>query len=77
MQRAMLNGEPISQGFRPDENGVIPHRLTPLNSHQNPSTIAVLYRDGALLTFLFDRSTTIVDLVTRVSRAGTVRKVVL
>ena len=77
MQRAMLNGEPISQGFRPDENGVIPHRLAPRTSSQNPATVAVAYRDGAILTFLFDRSTTIVDLVTMVSRAGTVRKVVL
>jgi len=77
MQRAMLNGEPISQGFRPDENGVIPHRLAPRRSPQNPATVAVSYRDGALLTFLFDRSTPIVDLMAMVSRAGAVRKVVL
>lgn len=44
---------------------------------QGQSKVFVLYRDGAVLTFLFDRSTTIVDLVTMVSRAGTVRKVVL
>lgn len=44
---------------------------------QGQSKVFVLNRDGAVLTFLFDRSTTIVDLVTRVSRAGTVRKVVL
>ena len=77
MQRAMLNGESTRQGFRPDENGVIPHRLAPRRSSQNPATVAVSYRDGAVLTFLFDRSTTIADLVTMVSRAGTVRKVVL
>ena len=44
---------------------------------QGQSKVFVLYRDGAVLTFLFDRSTTIVDLVTMVYRAGTVRKVVL
>ncbi|MHB1280293.1 MAG: hypothetical protein ACYCYL_03545 [Acidithiobacillus sp.] len=41
------------------------------------SKVFVLYRDGAVLTFLFDRSTTVVDLMTMISRAGTVRKVVL
>ncbi|MHB1279656.1 MAG: hypothetical protein ACYCYL_00195 [Acidithiobacillus sp.] len=44
---------------------------------QGQSKVFVLYRDGAVLTFLFDHSTTIVDLVTMVSRVGTVRKVVL
>ncbi|MBU2823706.1 hypothetical protein HF283_06230 [Acidithiobacillus ferrooxidans] len=77
MQRAMLNGEPVRQGIRPNADRVAPLHLTPLNSHQNPSTIAVLYRDGALLTFLFDRSTPIVDLMAMVARAGAVRKVVL
>ena len=42
-----------------------------------PMPVAVSYRDGAVLTFLFDRSTTIVDLATLIARAGTVRKVVL
>ena len=44
---------------------------------QGQSKVFVLYRDGAVLTFLFDRSTTIVDLITMVSRAGTVQKMVL
>ncbi|MGE0047509.1 MAG: hypothetical protein AB7T01_01030 [Acidithiobacillus sp.] len=77
MQRAMLNGEPARQGIRPNADRVAPLHLTPHRSPQNPSTVAVSYRDGAVLTFLFDRSTTIVELVTMVSRAGTVRKVVL
>lgn len=77
MQRARLNGESTKQGFRPNADRVAPQHLTHLNSYQNPSTIAVLYRDGAVLTFLFDRSTTIVDLVAMIGRAGTVRKVAL
>jgi hypothetical protein len=77
MQRAILNGEPIRQGFRPNVDRVIPQHLTPRKSSQNPATVSVAYRDGAVLTFLFDRSTTIVDLMTMVSRAGTVRKVAL
>ena len=77
MRRAMLNGEPTRQGFRPNGGGVVPQHQTPHKSPQNPSTVAVSYRDGALLTFLFDRSTTIVDLVAMISRAGPVRKVVL
>ncbi|MHB1678872.1 MAG: hypothetical protein ACYCSS_15320 [Sulfuriferula sp.] len=77
MQRAMLDGEPIRHGFRPNENGAIPHRLAPCRSPQNPAAVPVTYRDGAVLTFLFDRSTTIVDLMAMISRAGTVRKVVL
>ena len=44
---------------------------------QGQSKVFVLYRDGVVLTFLFDRSTPIVDLMAMVSRAGTVRKVVL
>lgn len=77
MQRAMLNGEPVRQWIRPNADRAEPLHLTPLNSHQNPSTIVVLYRDGAVLTFLFDRSTPIVDLMAMVARAGAVRKVVL
>ena len=77
MQRAMLNGEPTRQGFRPNGGGVVPQHLTPHRSPQNPSTVAVSYHDGAVLTFLFDRSTTIMDLVSMISRAGPVRKVVL
>ena len=77
MRRAMLNGEPTRQGFRPNGGGVVSQHLTPNRSTQNPSTVAVSYRDGAVLTFLFDRSTTIMDLVSMISRAGPVRKVVL
>ncbi len=39
--------------------------------------VAVSYHDGAVLTFLFDRSTPIADLAGLIARAGTVRKVVL
>ena len=77
MQRAMLDGEPIRQRYRSNGDGVVAHRLAPRSSPQNPATVAVSYRDGAVLTFLFDRSTTIVDLVGMISRAGRVRKVVL
>ena len=77
MQRAMLNGEPTRQGFRPNGGGVVHQHLTPHSPPQNPSTVAVSYHDGAVLTFLFDRSTTIVDLVAMIGRAGQVRKVVL
>lgn len=77
MQRAMLNGEPTRQVFRPDGGEVVPQHLTPHRSPQNPSTVTVSYHDGAVLTFLFDRSTTIMDLVSMISRAGPVRKVVL
>ena len=74
MQRAMHNGEPIRQRFRPNADGAAPQHP---RSSQNHATVSVAYRDGAVLTFLFDRSTTIADLVTMVSRAGAVRKVVL
>ncbi|MHB0888073.1 hypothetical protein [Acidithiobacillus sp.] len=42
-----------------------------------PIPVAVSYRDGAVLTFLFDRATPIRDLSALIRRAGTVRKVVL
>ena len=85
MQRAMLNGEPIRQGFRPDVSIHVSDETNleevtpplPSKSSQNHATVSVAYRDGAVLTFLFDRSTTIVDLVAMISRAGTVRKVAL
>ena len=77
MQRSMLNGEPLRRGFHPNADWVVPQHLTPLRSSQNHINVAVSYRDGAVLTFLFDRSTTVVDLMAMVSRAGTVRKVVL
>lgn len=73
----MLNGESTRQGFRPNADGVVPQHLIPPRSSQNHATVSVAYRDGAVLTFLFDRSTTIVDLMTMASRAGAVRKVVL
>ena len=44
---------------------------------QGQSKVFVLYCNGVVLAFLFDRSTPIVDLMAMVSRAGTVRKVVL
>ena len=74
MQRAMHKGEPIRQRFRPNADGAAPQHP---RSPQNHATVSVAYRDGAVLTFLFDRSTPIVDLMAMVSRAGTVRKVVL
>jgi len=77
MQNAMFHGIPGREGHRPDVNGAFPHRLSPRGSHQQLALVPVTYRDGAVLTFLFDRSTTIVDLMAMVSRAGSVRKVVL
>lgn len=77
MQRAMLNGELLGQEFHSNENGVAPQHLVPLRSSQNHMAVAVSYRDGAVLTFLVDRATPIVDLMAMISRAGTVRKVVL
>ena len=74
MQRAMHNGEPIRQRFRPNADGAAPQHP---RSSQNHATVSVAYRDGAVLTFLFDRSTPIVDLMAMVARAGAVRKVVL
>lgn len=84
MQRAMLNDGSIRQGFRPDVSIHVSdetnlEEVTPLpsKSSQHHTTVSVAYRDGAALTFLFDRSTTIADLGTMISRAGTVRKVAL
>lgn len=77
MQRATLNGELISQRFHPNVDRAFPYPLSIHKSSWNPATVSVIYRDGAILTFLFDHTTTIVDLMTMVSRAGTVRKVVL
>ena len=42
-----------------------------------PIPVAVSYRDGAVLTFLFDRAIPIRDLSALIRRAGQVRKVVL
>lgn len=75
--QALINGEPTTNGFRPN-GGRATQRLTPRTpSRQHPSRITVSYRDGAVLTFLFDRSTTIVDLRAMINRAGQVRKVIL
>lgn len=41
------------------------------------SRVDVAYTDGTVLTYLFPRSTRIVDLVSMIARAGRVRKVVL
>jgi hypothetical protein len=73
----MLNGETPRQGFRPNADVVVLQHLISLRYSQVPATVSVAYHDGAVLTFLFDRSTTIADLMTMVSRAGTVRKVML
>lgn len=73
----MLNGETPRQRFRPNADVVVLQHLISLRSCQVPATVSVAYHDGAVLTFLFDRSTTIADLMTMVSRAGTVQKVIL
>jgi len=39
--------------------------------------IAVQYRDGLVLTFLFERSVRVIDLMAAISRAGWVSKVVV
>ncbi|MBU2783585.1 hypothetical protein HAP99_10430 [Acidithiobacillus caldus] len=77
MQRPSIIGEPTTNGFRPN-GGRVAQRLTPRTSpRQHPSRVTVSYRDGAVLTFLFDRSMTIVDVRAMISRAGQVRKVIL
>lgn len=77
MQRAPQDSKPISQGFRPGGDRVA-QRLTPRTLPcQNPSTVAVSYSDGAVLTFLFPRTIRITDLNAAISRAGRVRKVIL
>ncbi len=48
------------------------------NAHQKGySTLAVQYRDGLTLTYIFERSTKITDLMAAIGRAGQVLKVVL
>jgi hypothetical protein len=69
MHNAILNGIPF-RGRRQGPSGQQPQSLPPL-------PVTVSYRDGAVLTFLFDRSTPIADLAGLIARAGTVRKVVL
>ncbi|MBU2787882.1 hypothetical protein HFQ13_06645 [Acidithiobacillus sp. VAN18-1] len=46
-------------------------------TQQSYTTLAVQYRDGLHLNYLFDRSTRVTDLMAAISRAGRVRKVVL
>lgn len=77
MQRATIHSEPANIG--PDSrNDRVARGLTPHTSpRHNPSAVVVSYRDGAVLTFLFDRSTTITDLNAMIGRAGQVRKVIL
>jgi len=77
MQSVLFPGIPGGQGRCSRKNRVALPRFSPRRSPQHPAVVPVAYRDGAVLTFLFDRSTTIVDLMAMVSRAGQVRKVVL
>ncbi|MBU2790511.1 hypothetical protein HF288_06445 [Acidithiobacillus caldus] len=77
MQRPSIIGEPITNGFRLNSGGVALHLTPRIPSRQHPSRVIVSYRDGAVLTFLFDRSTTIVELRAMINRAGQVRKVIL
>ncbi|MGC9217279.1 hypothetical protein [Acidithiobacillus sp.] len=77
MQSAMFKGETSQARVSSPCETDSPPESRLLISRQNPSTVAVSYHDGAVLTFLFDRSTTIVDLVAMIGRAGMVRKVVL
>ncbi|EGQ61558.1 hypothetical protein GGI1_07357 [Acidithiobacillus sp. GGI-221] len=55
----------------------VPQSPSAHSSPRTPMPVAVSYHDGAVLTFLFDRSTPIADLAGLIARAGTVRKVVL
>lgn len=50
--------------------------MTDQENNRN-SRITVHYRDGLALTFLFARSTRIIDLMAAIHRAGQVRKVAL
>ena len=77
MQSVMFKGETSQARVSSPCETDYPSESRLLISPQNPSTVTVSYRDGALLTFLFDRSTTIMYLVSMISRAGPVRKVVL
>jgi hypothetical protein len=77
MQSAMFKDKTSQARVSPPCRTDYPSESRPSISRQNPSTVTVSYRDGALLTFLFDRSTTIVDLVAMIGRAGPVLKVVL
>ncbi|MEY2342091.1 hypothetical protein AB4090_08290 [Acidithiobacillus sp. IBUN Pt1247-S3] len=54
---------------------VVPSRTQ--TAQQGNTALAVQYRDGLTLTYLFDRSTRISDLMAAISRAGRVRKVML
>ncbi|MDA8154244.1 hypothetical protein [Acidithiobacillus acidisediminis] len=71
MQNAIRKGIPFHQGHREAQGKSVQPRLA------EPIPVAVSYRDGAVLTFLFDRATPIRDLSALIRRAGQVRKVVL
>lgn len=76
MQHANRNGIPFHRRARSSRG------KPDLKGYDRPPTqtsvpVAVTYRDGAVMTFLFDRSTTVVDLAALIARAGSVRKVVL
>ena len=55
----------------------VPQSPSAHSSPRTPMPVAVSYHDGAVLTFLFDRSITITDLNAMIGRAGGVRKVIL
>ena len=73
MQNAIRKGIPFYQKA--------PRRVALGEPDQRQPTksipVAVSYRDGAVLTFLFERSMPIVELSALIARAGQVRKVVL
>ena len=71
MQNAIRKGIRFRQGHREAQGKSVQPRLA------EPIPVAVSYRDGAVLTFLFDRATPIRDLSALIRRAGQVRKVVL
>ncbi|MBU2789709.1 hypothetical protein MQE22_12870 [Acidithiobacillus sp. YTS05] len=71
MQNAIRKGIPFHQGPREAQGKSGQPRPA------EPIPVAVSYRDGAVLTFLFDRATPIRDLSALIRRAGQVRKVVL
>jgi len=72
----MHNGIPFRQGIRSSQ-GKPDQQTLDCSSPLTSVLVDVSYRDGAVMTFLFDRSTTIVDLATTIARAGSVRKVAL
>lgn len=51
------------------------HKAT--NSPASYTTLSVQYRDGLVLTYLFERNSRVTDLMAAIRRAGLVQKVVL